>query len=43
MRHGPAFGQLAGPDVALFYSNWLNYCVYQATPYRLDDIPTDRD
>ena len=27
----------------LFYSNWLNYCVYQATPYRLDDIPTDRD
>ena len=27
----------------LFYSNWLNYCVYQATPYRLDDIPADRD
>lgn len=32
----------AGP-MPLFYSNWLNYCVYQATPYRLDDIPTDRD
>ena len=26
----------------LCYSNWLNYCVYQATPYRLDDIPADR-
>ena len=22
----------------LFYSNWLNYYVYQATPYRVDDI-----
>lgn len=22
----------------LFYSNWLNYYVYQATPYRLDSI-----
>ena len=22
----------------LFYSNWLNYYVYQNTPYRLDDI-----
>lgn len=22
----------------LFYSNWLNYCVYQETPFRLDDI-----
>lgn len=22
----------------LFYSNWLNYYVYQATPYRLNDI-----
>ena len=22
----------------LFYSNWLNYYVYQATPYRLTDI-----
>lgn len=22
----------------LLYSNWLNYYVYQATPYRLDDI-----
>lgn len=24
----------------LFYSNWLNYYVYQATPYRLTDIAT---
>jgi len=22
----------------LFYSNWLNYCVYQETPYYLEDI-----
>lgn len=22
----------------LFYSNWLNYCVYQETPYQLSDI-----
>jgi homoserine O-succinyltransferase len=22
----------------LLYSNWLNYYVYQATPYRLDEI-----
>ena len=22
----------------LFYSNWLNYCVYQATPYDLRDL-----
>ena len=22
----------------LFYSNWLNYCVYQETPYHLEDI-----
>lgn len=22
----------------LFYSNWLNYFVYQATPYNLDEI-----
>ncbi len=21
----------------LFYNNWLNYCVYQVTPYRFDD------
>lgn len=21
----------------LFYNNWLNYCVYQVTPYHLDD------
>ena len=23
---------------ALFYSNWLNYCVYQTTPYDLRDL-----
>ena len=22
----------------LLFSNWLNYCVYQETPYKLDDI-----
>ncbi|MCR5003737.1 MAG: homoserine O-succinyltransferase, partial [Bacteroidales bacterium] len=22
----------------LFYSNWLNYYVYQETPYNIDDI-----
>ncbi|MDO5717698.1 MAG: homoserine O-succinyltransferase [Tissierellia bacterium] len=22
----------------LFFSNWLNYCVYQETPYNIDDI-----
>lgn len=22
----------------LFFSNWLNYCVYQETPYHLEDI-----
>ncbi|PLV56983.1 homoserine O-succinyltransferase [Thermotoga sp. SG1] len=22
----------------LFFSNWLNYCIYQKTPYRLEDI-----
>ncbi len=22
----------------LFFSNWLNYCVYQETPYNLDDL-----
>jgi len=22
----------------LFYSNWLNYFVYQTTPYNLDEI-----
>ena len=21
----------------LFYNNWLNYCVYQVTPYRFED------
>ncbi len=26
----------------LFYSNWLNYCVYQDTPYLLGDIPAIR-
>ena len=25
----------------LFYSNWLNYCVYQDTPFQLADIPAD--
>lgn len=24
----------------LLFSNWLNYFVYQATPYRLDEIPS---
>jgi homoserine O-succinyltransferase len=24
---------------SLFYSNWLNFCVYQQTPYDLNDIP----
>ena len=24
----------------LFYSNWLNYFVYQVTPYRLQEIPS---
>ncbi len=24
----------------LLFGNWLNYCVYQQTPYRLDDIDT---
>lgn len=24
----------------LFFSNWLNYCVYQATPFSLDEIQT---
>ena len=23
----------------LLYSNWLNYCVYQATPYDLNRLP----
>jgi homoserine O-succinyltransferase len=23
----------------LLYTNWLNYCVYQTTPYDLDEIP----
>ena len=23
----------------LMYSNWLNYCVYQETPYNLDELP----
>lgn len=23
----------------LLYANWLNYCVYQQTPYDLDRIP----
>lgn len=22
----------------LFYSNWINYYVYQETPYNIDDI-----
>ncbi len=22
----------------LFYTNWLNYCVYQLTPYDKDEI-----
>ena len=22
----------------LFYSNWINYYVYQATPYNVNDI-----
>lgn len=26
----------------LFYSNWLNYYVYQGTPYRLDDIHEEK-
>ena len=26
----------------LLYSNWLNYFVYQATPYKLEDIPALR-
>ena len=42
MRHGPLLVSWRA-HAHLFYSNWLNYCVYQATPYRLDDIPTDRD
>lgn len=24
----------------LLYSNWLNYCVYQSTPYDLSDLPS---
>ncbi len=27
----------------LFYTNWLNYYVYQATPYRLNDIGTSEN
>lgn len=27
----------------LLYSNWLNYCVYQRTPYYLSDINEDMD
>ena len=23
----------------LLYSNWLNYCVYQITPYNIEEIP----
>ena len=42
MRRGPRWSARRA-HAHLFYSNWLNYCVYQATPYRLDDIPTDRD
>lgn len=22
----------------LMFSNWLNYCVYQRTPYNLDEL-----
>ena len=25
-------------DYRLFYSNWLNYYVYQTTPYNVKDI-----
>ena len=27
----------------LFYSNWLNYYVYQETPYRLQNLDRDAD
>lgn len=27
----------------LFFSNWLNYCVYQATPYDLADLTPSKD
>ena len=27
----------------LFFSNWLNYCVYQATPYDLGDMQPTQD
>lgn len=27
---------------SLLYSNWLNYFVYQTTPYNLDDIPSNK-
>ena len=23
---------------SLLYSNWLNYCVYQETPYSLEEL-----
>ncbi len=26
----------------LFFSNWLNYCVYQETPYRLEELDQGR-
>ena len=27
----------------LLYSNWLNYYVYQTTPYDLKDLPSKPD
>ncbi len=35
---GPVFQWKA--HAYLLFSNWLNYCVYQVTPYQLDDIGT---
>ena len=36
---GPVFQWKA--HAYLLFSNWLNYCVYQVTPYRLDKIGED--
>jgi homoserine O-succinyltransferase/O-acetyltransferase len=27
----------------LLYANWLNFCVYQQTPFNLDDIPNNQE
>ena len=41
LEDDPKAGILGGWSATanLFFSNWLNYCVYQQTPYEIQEIP----